>query len=215
MQVARESYLSSDLEQDRLLTRIIDQFSDNDYVYCLKFRELLLHYRSALFAFIQRVFSNVQRFLRRNNYDNDSALEFCQNAVVDRRRRPYRIPAYYDFTNWEANYWKLALCFSPSFVFRRAGQAKVDVPALLEIIENCDWFSQYSRQIARSCINAKNNYYGHVAEFRINKSDLDDSWEFFENLKIELREIDRIRVYCRNRWQPLRVRNIVGAPRYP
>ena len=215
MQVAREIYVSSDLEQDLLLRRITDEFSDNDYVYCLKFRELLLHYRSALVAFIQRVFSNIQRFLQRNNYDTSSVLEFCQNAVVDRRRRPYRIPAYYDFNNWEAHYWKLALCFSPSFVFRRAGQAQVDAPALLEIIENCDWFSQYTRQIARSCINARNNYYGHVAEFRIDKSGLDSSWIFFRDLEFELGRIGSIHILCGDRWLILRVHCHVGAPQYP
>ena len=63
------------------------------------------------------------------------------------------------------------------------------MPVLLEIIENCNWFSVACRRLARSCINARNNNYGHVSELEIDQDNY-----YLDNLESILKGIETIEV---------------------
>lgn len=179
------------LNQDNAVCNNIRAGLKNDeYAYCLKFRQLLFELKDILETSIYRIFSNVQKFLIENNFDQNSVRYFCHNNF--NCRRPDLIPRRYNFADWDTNVRTLILYYCPS-INRYTDDRAIDVCALLDVIKNFFGLQEYF-SYADAVYKKRNTCYAHLTESGINVDDFVSAYAAYSSLVLKLKNVRRFTV---------------------
>ena len=149
-----------------LLIDAFEQLSNNNEgVYAFLVRYLLLDVGNILFGKIYNIFEQrIKRFVW------ETPRSFFTRQIVKFPKTREKVTKAFDdtfqkrdITQWSdvRNLWILLRCYSSSLT--RHSDNEVDLQGLIEIIRNCDCFSNESRNCATELRDIRNLHYAHIS----------------------------------------------------
>jgi len=174
-----------DGENDVIFKDIIENLSEDSYLNGLKFRTILFDLKDKLTSFIEEVFSNIQSYLIKLNYQQYEVAHFCyKNISCDRR---YHYPQFYSLDRWDSDLWVLATFFSPTLTNPRHTNFQRDVVSLLEILQHFQWFDNNFHSL-QALKEFRNEFYGHIPRTGICQADYDRAQPLIDVFEEQLRD---------------------------